>query len=429
MAHKTAFNVPVRVEVVNRITNYLTDFFIYAKPNHRLKVWEKLIELYFFIEVHQLAEKKRLRGYKRIPVSQERLEELWVNINSRDMFSFKFYIEDKEFNYSKLLIMLEKAGVIEINSSYSSGRFSKSYRIATDISSSETIILNLDLYDRVYKNNSRLSSGELQIHWPQYSKLIKTLFETTIDLEAAFADLDSKKDQIWNYRDGQALYLDDKTILEHKITAIMMTLGMHWFKPSTAGRIYTSITNLPKTLVPHILINGQKTVEIDCVNCQPLLLCRLIDSPDYQIDCEKGKFYEAIAEELKISRDEAKELSFSQIFFNNKWLDPDMYELLDRMYPGLPDQINNLKCKNNKEAQERDKCSMLWYRLQSIESEIFVESTCNKKDKIFNHSLLSPVLTRHDSWICPDDLVSEITYRLNRAFAKKNLKPKLKIKK
>lgn len=418
MAKNRLIDLPIPVDVVNRVTLAVASRWPYMQPEDTRRIWECLLELYFFIQIRQTSEREEMLRCDTIPVSLDRLDNLWSRIHSKELHRFKINIQDKRINYNVLLDILESAEVIEIGSSYLANAFSKRYRPHPDINRNQTMILALKVWQRINRDKRWQTQSDMIYQWPDYENLIQTLFKTTIDIESAFRSLESRKGEIWHWRGGQPLYLDDPTIWHHKIIAIMINLGLHWFQVDRVGRVHTAIANLPGTLTPFILINGQPTVEIDAVNCQPLLLSGIIKHPEYQRDCESGRFYEKIAQRLRISRDETKLLVFSKIFFNNRWISGDLYSTLEEIWPGLPDQVNKLKCRSQKEAKERPESELLWHRLQSLESEIFIPLTLKSWD---------PILTRHDSYIVIRGNHWFISTELEASFRQRGLHAQLKI--
>jgi hypothetical protein len=169
------------------------------------------------------------------------------------------------------------------------------------------------------------------------------------------------------------------------------------------GRIYTPITSLKKDLREKILINNEKTISLDVVTMQPLLLSNIlkkqIGKNEFTETIEAGKdIYLMIQEKAKLkNRDEAKEKYYqimygktnndlSLIFGNANWID----------------WINNFKTipfKHNPRTHEKPNSNLSWL-LQSYEVKTM--------RKIWNKLMFEniPFLTVHDEIIvCQKDEV------------------------
>jgi hypothetical protein len=189
--------------------------------------------------------------------------------------------------------------------------------------------------------------------------------------------------------------------------ALKINLGNIWFKVSDEGRFYNSTTNLSYTTLPFIRLKRRKLKEIDIANCQPLILSKLINSDLYRIDCENGVFYDNLANELGIGRPETKVLSYKFIFFSNRILKTGkIYNAMEKLYPGVIGQINEL----------RDKIEIS-KEMQKIESDIFVNKIGNLDFKM---------MLRHDAVFVYEEDYEIVKNYVIKEFNKIGLNPTIK---
>ena len=151
------------------------------------------------------------------------------------------------------------------------------------------------------------------------------------------------------------------------------------FQPHVkTGRIYYTVANLPKALRKEILLDGEKTVELDIAASQPTLLAALYgsDCPErhaYLAEVQSGNFYEQIAVRAgkRWDRDRSKTEFFNQIAFGS-YYNEAKYELLPafrRRFPILESIMSDIKRGGN------DKLPLL---MQSCEARIVVDKACGE---------------------------------------------------
>ena len=90
---------------------------------------------------------------------------------------------------------------------------------------------------------------------------------------------------------------------------------------------------------------------------------------------------------------------------------------LDSIYPSLTKQINHYKSNSRKESQDWNESKFLWYKLQSLESQVFIKTALSQS---------RPVLTRHDSILCLPSEAPSIRTALLKEFAKLGIAATLK---
>lgn len=372
--------------------SYLTE----KQSNNLIK---KLVELWFFIYNRQILDEStiNLKGF--------------VNIHSNELLNFYIKI-GKKINYKELLSILINCDLVEVNNKFSISRFSKGYRIITNILQNKLSEIEIDP-TLIFK------SEKTKIYWKRkYNKhkhLIDDIYKCSIDLEGYLNWLNDNigKDLKPILNDGKVYkrILNSDRIYHYFILALKINLGINWVKVSDEGRLYSSISNLSYTAIPFIKIGWASTVEIDIKNCQPLLLSCLLDKSDdslkYKSDVESGQFYDKMSTRLGITRDKFKLLSYRYIFFGkNKLQNGKIFEAFKLEYGLVIDQINELK---NFEC--------LACRLQQLESNIIV-----------NNIGMLPIskLLRHDQVICLKDNYDLVISQLKKEFNKIGLNPKIK---
>lgn len=372
----TTTPIPIPLQVLNHVQDHVQSLQYSADDSARLT--GRLLELWFTIYTEHLSTQRSLES----DFYSSAISNVYANIHRDKLAPFCIRIGGRQLQYAELLRALQEARTIDINGSYSVDKaFTKSYRPALGITYDRitTIDLRIDRFVRFLQR--RVSAESYIAEHPELRKHIECLYATSVDLEQAFhlihrADLGATVSYALQTR------------------AIKCALGIHFFTESSTGRLYTSIAGFPKLLLPALRLHGESLIEIDARNCQPLLLSGLIDNTAYATDVESGCFYDHMAHQMGMTRDEFKRLSFEKIFFNNSKITGKLAIALEAAYPGLPAQINALKCASPAQAREWE-CEpwrFLWHKLQSFEADIFVTTA---------EEWAGPCLSRHDSLLVP----------------------------
>lgn len=367
-------DIPIPLSIISRLGEVLRRDWDWLGPKSHKKLFTVLVELWCWIAL----EGTRQRGLSN---------STWIYIGSRDLARFKIQLNGDGIYYSKLLGILEEAGVIETNDHWYAGAFTKAYRIPAGLDLGETLPLSIRLLYLTQKGRGWASKTHLQNQWPQWSRIIETLWRSQIQLEPFFKELDRRRGQPWRWDRGEEQILDSQAIYYQKLAAISFNLGLHYFSRHASGRIFTSGTNLSRLALPYLLIDGQPVVEIDCVNSQILLLTLLIDHPEFKKDAECGRVYEKTARRFNRTRDWAKGWWFSRILFSSKCIRSTDAEQLETIWPGLVEQIRGVRSRPDAPQEEQ-----LWFRLQQIESDIWIRSA---------QAGGNWVITRHDALVAP----------------------------
>lgn len=378
--------IPVHLSVVNKITTYIAQNFGDLSSNDRSRLLKVLLELWTMI----------LTSHTRTTTSDD-LEHIkdkslvYTNLHRDKLVNFKIRVNNTNLSYSRLLDILYDCYLVDVNENhYAVGRFSKSYRPKPGIDYSVTTEVELDLTKifSEYKTKKQL----LKENSRKYRRLITSLYECKINLltfNEHLTELVSKFNvdgEPYKYdKYNQPKYFTPEIAHMYILSAIKINLGLHYFSISSSGRHYTSMASLPKIAIDYLTVSNKKVIEIDAANSQPLLLGALVDNQEYKKDCEDGVFYDMLAKENGKSRDHVKNQSYKYIFFNNDLVKGNAYRLLELVYPGLADQINEFKFEDVESKDEKD---LLWWKLQNMESKIWVNSALE---------IINPIITRHDS--------------------------------
>ena len=407
-------SIPIPVQVLHRLKSTIRLKHLDQKAENRL--YQNLIELWFTIKVCHSAEKSKLEDSFRNRPYQS-LENIYTNIHRDKLTPYQLHVSGKKYNYSDLIAMLIEADTIEVNNHYSAGHFSKSYRPHSSISSAEISMIIVDLHRFVNFMSIGCTRESALDEYPHLADHINAVWSTTIDLEDAFKRI----------ADAQMSAAD---AYDYQLRALKIALGIHFFTEASTGRLYTSIANFPKLLLPCLRLNGQSLIEIDVCNSQPLLLTAFVDCPTYAADVQDGMFYDRLADALGRTRDYAKRISFSKIFFNNAYVCGAVAIALDSIYPGLLTQINELKFSSPQNAAiefANGQYNFLWFKLQSLEADIVITAAENMYG--------TPFLTRHDSILIPRPTGGDndapfphaVVLALEKEFSIHGLKPSLRI--
>jgi hypothetical protein len=388
--------IPVKVQELVRFTIQKEIDFINLTERQKSNLNKQLLSLWYYIYNSQKNSDKiiNLNGF--------------VNIHSKYLQNFYIRLNKKLFGYKPLLKLLKDVNLIDINEKFSKGKFPESYRIKSDIFNNQFQEVELD-FDKIF-NNIKNKSYWLK-KYPNYKNQIKDTYEVKIDLNDYIVwmreNIGLELKPVIKNGILQKRYLTKERIWDYINDVLMINYDNIWFKVSNEGRFYNSTTNLSYTSLPFIKLKRRSIKEIDVANCQPLILSKLINSNEYKKDCELGLFYNNLADELDISRTSAKMLSYKFIFFSNKKLNTGkIYDAMEKLYPGVISQINEL----------RDKIEIA-KEMQKIESDIFVNKIGNLDFKM---------MLRHDAVFVYEEDYDIVKNYVIKEFNKIGLNPNIK---
>lgn len=362
------------------------------------RLFKVLLELWVFIYDQQKRDDKCLNlNY-------------FTQIYKGDLDRFSIKIKNKKIGYKALLSALYSVGLIDINDKYSTGSFSKSYRVIIDFIGDHYEEVDLD-FEKIFTNYK--SKKYWLSKYPEYKNQINNAYKLKVNIKQYHRWLidnngnplkPTMKNGRFHYRN-----INPERTLEYILESIKINMGILWFKISNEGRFYNSTTNLSYTALPFCTLDRRKIYEIDIVNCQPLLLSKILSNQQYRKDVEEGIFYEKVADKLGKTRNQFKILSYRFIFFNNKKLNSGIiYNVLEELYPGLITELNKLRDEMNISCE-----------MQRIESSIMVD----KIGKVKNITCL----LRHDAVFVVEEDIELVKTLMISEF--KNLGINIKIKK
>jgi hypothetical protein len=365
---KTTILIPTNlIEVLNKRIDTHKDTHALTTTN-KAKLKKRLIEIWYYIYTKQQGDSDCLNlGY-------------FTSIDKTKLEKFDIMISGNRFRYTQLLKIMGK--LIEINVKYSATNFSKSYKINFELLKDSNLSeVEID-FTKIFKN---IKSKEYWLEkYPKQKGIIETTYDTTVELSSYIKYLNHYKDTElkpkYNKKTGkiQKRFLDTEHILDYTNRVLKLNFKNIWFKLSSTGRFYNTVSNLPGNSVGFTLIGGKKTVELDLANAQPLLLSTILTHKGFAKDCSQGIFYDVLAKSLNLDRTSAKLKSYKHIFFGSKQLKSGIvYDALESSYKGLIRQINEFKSNNT-----------VWEVLQQMESDIFVKEMGKYNFK---------KCTRHDS--------------------------------
>jgi len=282
-----------------------------------------------------------------IPIPSKKLEEFF----SRNLYK----------QYMKLLKDLNVITAVSYDdgSFYTKGKTYTQYRVHNNYINDEDlaiIILDEDRSKSEFVN-------EVEDLDERYVKTIKTI---EINIKEAI------KDEIQYFKDNNL----SVSTLRNRISRLFYTRRKRYIKKGlNVDRIYHSFTNVSKVSRKHIDI---KLFNIDIKNCQPLLLVYLLKKNNmlldnnYQIDCERGLFYENFIGINKLDREQTKVSLYKNIFFgfNTK---NQFNKRFNELYPKTWLSLNKINKGDISLASQ----------LQNIESELFNNLIPNKSKHYF----------------------------------------------
>lgn len=199
------------------------------------------------------------------------------------------------------------------------------------------------------------------------------------------------------------------------------------------GRIYSTLTNLPKLFRPFLSIDSESFYELDIASSQPLLVSFLYrkwcdyncvdvqkDGADYQEICESGDFYNVFGKYVKknnVRVDETFKVDvFSRIFFNEEYYKENTYQkLFKKRFPSIATCIKDIKKNNYKDVARK---------LQEIEADLII----NKISTRLIAEGITDFFTIHDSISVLNKDKKRTKQIMMEEFGKVNLRPTIKEK-
>lgn len=229
-------------------------------------------------------------------------------------------------------------------------------------------------------------------------KLISDLFHVKIETERSIFFLDNLKDK-------------DIDIYNRNLYSVDCINNSHIFYHFDAyGRMHTNYTILKSFIRKNcLLIDGERTSEIDISNSQPLFLTKLINNSESNwINKEEfnifkeltmsGRYYEYIRQLLNINdRNYIKEITY-KVFFGKNSPNSKADIIFKNIFPTIHRFIQLYK-------KENGDYKVLAYKLQKMESDLIFNKIIRK---IMSTNPDIKVITVHDSIITANKYKEEV---------------------
>lgn len=185
-----------------------------------------------------------------------------------------------------------------------------------------------------------------------------------------------------------------------------------------AGRVHTNFTRLKRELKKHVRIDGQRPVEVDIRNSQPLFLALClkangVEDREYSELCEQGRLYDHIASLGGWTRDEAKEGLIATTFFGKNHQTNEVKRLFDRTFPAVAEYIRRTKAKDYKRLSQQ---------LQRAEAKYIIHGVC---DRIRKERPATRLTTIHDSILTTPEAAEYVMVVMAEEFATLGVGPRL----
>jgi hypothetical protein len=333
-------------------------------------------------------------------------------------------------------------GVIECNHKYKRGEYAMEYRLLPpwrDADLVEVTLRNPELAVRLLKaqsDNSRRDSWE-----PVHYGLEHRLGQVRVDEQAA--------------RRLICRQFSEKQRRTRQIVNIIQA-GHPRMSVGTTGRVFSPVTQPSKQLRPCLTVNGQRLFEQDVSSSQPLLLGLLCMQPsqpgnicgigsrgsslymscnsapicthagnpsdlkDHVSACERGEFYEELAEALRIpcsSRRErnAVKRAWCRMTYGRTREHASNWKAYSNRYPTVAAMTENIKKGNHKNAARI---------LQTMESSIMIHEVTH--DMIMNDENHC-VLTIHDGIMSHERLADHVRNTIIQKWGNHGAKPRINL--
>jgi hypothetical protein len=188
----------------------------------------------------------------------------------------------------------------------------------------------------------------------------------------------------------------------------------------SGGRFHSTITNMRKELRQYLRVDGERLMEADIRNCQPLMLVPVLEEhgtacPEYRNLCEDGTLYEFLAGRAGISREEAKQDLIASAFFGRNGSNSPTKTAFRQAFPKVAQAIRNIKRLDYAELSKR---------LQRAESDIIIRTVCQRLYKERPDMFFTPI---HDSVVAKPGDIETVACIIRESFARKRLNPKIEI--
>ncbi len=189
----------------------------------------------------------------------------------------------------------------------------------------------------------------------------------------------------------------------------------------SGGRFFSNVTNMKKELRKHLRVDGERLMEVNVRNCQPLTLVPVLEEqgvecPEYRRLCEEGTLYDFLADKAGISRDQAKRELIACTFFGRNGSRSATKTAFRKAFPKVAKAIRTIKQQDYTE---------LATRLQRAESNLIIRTACDRLRKEHPKMFCTPI---HDSVVAKPADIETVACIVREAFASIGLSPKIEAK-
>lgn len=307
--------------------------------------------------------------------------------------------------YNYYINYLVETGILKMINNYRKGKSSRIYSLNEKIFTNkisryknEDKVL-LKKYKKKIFDTVELTDDEINLISPEIKqKLISDLFDVKIEMERSIFFLDILKDKDIDMYNRNLYSVD------------CINNGHIFYHFDSYGRMHTNYTILRAFIRKNcLLIDGERTSEIDISNSQPLFLTKLInDSKSNWINKEEfdlfkkltmnGKYYEYVKHFLNIEeRSDVKEMTYKVLFGRNA-SNSKADKLFKSIFPTIHRFIQLYK-------KENGDYKVLAYKLQKMESDLIFNKIIRK---IMSTNPDIKLITVHDSIVIPKKYKDEV---------------------
>jgi hypothetical protein len=315
---------------------------------------------------------------------------------------------------SKHIEILMTRNIIECDRHYIKGKKSYGYKLLppySEVKHKQIELTNPKMLKNIEKwKESRVPETEVHKH------LFEMLQKISINYDLAFNYIEKMKCSIYEY--------------EYAIIAVDKLKNEDFFLiDDEYGRVHTNITMFKSSLRKFLSYQGQKLVNIDIINSQPLLLmlipyisntirCALfgieiteMDIFKYKSWAEHGMLYDYMMQEAGVSdRQEFKEKFFRNTFFG-KYISRQFRE----MFPSIARLIEEIK--------KEDYRKLAWM-MQRAESNLMINTICRRIMDEYPNCFIATI---HDSILTIEENVPKIKKIMLEEFKNVGLLPSMRV--
>jgi len=198
-----------------------------------------------------------------------------------------------------------------------------------------------------------------------------------------------------------------------------------FLKTDPRGRVYHNVNNIWSRFRKLLAIKGEKLIEVDVCNSQPILFSILINyyllsHPIHDVSfldikrfvelTETGEFYDFLMDGFSFSRKSMKKQFFAEVLYSKVAFSSPFNSKFKSLFPNVQKIIDYYK---------RDSHVDLALLLQKTEADIMIGQVCSKLHEMGN----IPFIPIHDSIMTTTSNVQVVKEVITDAFANVGLRP------